>query len=358
MLNWMRIAQSRVTDFEIGSVARTVLEAPAAEIDELYQQMFIGIREAIPVSIYRGFQFGTLEATPAVGLIRVTITPITGDTLIPAGTAFTRSAGGQVQYLSTADATIVGLDSYVDVSVSASAAGTAGNAPPGETFTMQPLPLSFVSAISPGGLGGGENGETEDQRRARFAQFIAALERSTHKAIYYAASLANIRDAGGLVIERVTSAMIVEPYLVDPLLYTPALVWLYIENRVGAPSSDLITRCQEIVDGYERDGVSYPGWKAAGVQVEVRAATRTTVAVTGVLTALAGYDAATLRSTALDAIFTYLSTLPIAAPAYRAQIVARVMAIEGVKNFTMSAPSSDITPGATEKLAPGAITIT
>ncbi len=50
MINYLRASQDRVTDFEPGSVARTMLEATAAELDELYQQLFHGIREAIEVS--------------------------------------------------------------------------------------------------------------------------------------------------------------------------------------------------------------------------------------------------------------------------------------------------------------------
>ncbi len=44
MVNHVRATTTKITDFRVGGVARTLLEAPAIEIDELYQQMFNGLR--------------------------------------------------------------------------------------------------------------------------------------------------------------------------------------------------------------------------------------------------------------------------------------------------------------------------
>lgn len=359
MIAWMRASQSRVTDFEQGSVARTLLEAPAAEIEELYQQMFTGIREAIPVAVYRTFGFEPLAPTPAAGTIRVTIAPISAATVIPTGTIFQRvgTMPGAATYLSLADATIAANASWVDVAVAADRPGTIGNTPPNVSFAASPQPLGLISAISTGGIIGGTDGETDDARRARFAEYIASLQRGTHRALKYGATLATVTNAAGLVTERVASASIVEPYLSDPVTYGPALVWVYIENRASAPSAALITRCQQILDGYEEGGIAYPGWKAAGVQVEVRAATRTTINVSATLTALPGYDAPSLRQATADIIAAYLDNLPIATPALRADMIRDAMNIEGVGNFILTAPAADVTATATTKLAAGTVTI-
>src|SRR3546814_2193358 len=98
MINWMRSTQSKITDFNIGSVARTMVEAPAAEIDELYQQFFFGLKEAIPVSVYQSFDFEPIEAVPAAGLVRISIAPVASNTIIPAGTTFTPQ-GGSTSYV-------------------------------------------------------------------------------------------------------------------------------------------------------------------------------------------------------------------------------------------------------------------
>ena len=72
MVNHARAIQNKLTDFNIGSVARTMLEAPAVEIEEQYQQMFIGLKEGIPVATYSSFGFEKRAAEPAVGVIRFT----------------------------------------------------------------------------------------------------------------------------------------------------------------------------------------------------------------------------------------------------------------------------------------------
>ncbi len=41
MVNHMRGTQKKVTDFQKGSVARTLVEAAAVENEELYLQMFL-----------------------------------------------------------------------------------------------------------------------------------------------------------------------------------------------------------------------------------------------------------------------------------------------------------------------------
>ena len=55
MVNYARGATDQLTDFARGSVTRTMLEAPAVEIDQLYQEMFAGVREGIETSVFRSF---------------------------------------------------------------------------------------------------------------------------------------------------------------------------------------------------------------------------------------------------------------------------------------------------------------
>jgi hypothetical protein len=361
LINLARAGQDKVTDFEVGSVMRTLLEAPAAEIEELYMQMFAGLREAIPAAIYRAFEFPLLEAEPATGTIRVTIAAISNDTLIPAGTIFQRADGArEFDYIATTDTIIPANATFADVPAAAASPGAGGNTAPVIPFQMDPAPLSFVSASSAGGMRGGTDGETEDERQARFREYVSSLQRATRRSLTYGATLAAITDAAGTVLERITSAQVVEPWLTTPETTTPGEIWLYVESRFAAPSPALITRCQQIIDGYTdpATGEDVPGWKAAGVQVEVRAATRAPLDVTATLTAAPGFDAAALRAEAAATIAAYLTELPIATAALRADMIARVMALAGVVNIVIAAPTADTAASATTKIAAGDITIT
>lgn len=355
-INWMKTTTTKITDFNIGSIVRTMIEAVAAELDELYQQMFIGLREAIPVSVYNSFDFAALDATAAGGLVRVTVTS-GASVLISADTVFSVS-GKQVTYISTSDVVIAAGATYADVPVIASTPGVAGNLAASASFTASPAPDRFVSATNPTAFVSGRDAETDDDRKVRFNAFIASLNRGTLAALSYGLKTTAITDSAGNVTERVATVSIVEPWLTDPL-QPISLVNCYVHNGVGSTSSTLVTKARDVVYGYyDSNGNAVPGWKAAGVKVEVYAATEQTVAVTAVLTAANGYDKPTLITAATSAIYTYLQSLPIGSTAIRAEIIALAMNVDGVSNFVMSAPSSDTTVAANIKIMPGTFTIT
>jgi uncharacterized phage protein gp47/JayE len=357
MINWMKATQKKLTDFNIGSIGRTLVEAPAAEIDELYQQMFIGLKESIPVATYNSFDFAAITELPATGLIRVTVTSSATPVLIAAATTFT-PATGDTTYLSNADVTIAPGSTFADVLVTCDTPGTAGNISAGVSFTAEPAIAGFDSAENLATFVSGVDTESPDDRKNRFNAFIAALPRGTVAALKYGMRLAYINDAQGNQIERVVSAEVVEPY-VDDDTQPISLVNCYVHNGVGSTSGALVTRAREVVYGYyDANGVAVAGWKAAGVKVEVFAASETTVAVTGVLTAVAGYDKPTLITQAEQIVYTYILSRPIGAPVIRSEIIALVMNIDGVFNITLAAPSADVTASASTKLMPGAIALT
>jgi uncharacterized phage protein gp47/JayE len=360
MINQMRGTQDKVTDFNVGSVARALVEAPAVEIDELYQQMFIGLREAIPVAIYNSFQFGRLPALPATGRVRVTITSSASDTLIPADTVF-KIENGLTDYESVTDVTIDTGDTFADVLVQARTVGLLGNIPAGKSFTLDPTLSNLVSATNLAAFSTGADEESDDQRKARFARFIATLPRGTVASIQYGLSLADLRDDEGDVVERVAYAAVVEPYLLDdeePI----ALVRCYLHNGLEPASSELVSRAAEVIAGYtDDDGNKVAGWKAAGVKVEIFPAEEVVVDVTATITALTGYVAATLAEEAETKVSDYLLGIPMGTTgnaAIRAEIISIIMSIEGIYNVTLTAPVSDTAADYNEKIMPGTMAIT
>jgi uncharacterized phage protein gp47/JayE len=202
MMNWMKGTQTLVTDFNEGAIARTMVEAPAAELDELYQQMLNGLIEAIPVATYNSFQFGALPANDASGLVRVAITSSAQPQTISAGSVFS-FAGGTVTYTSQADVTIPAGNTYGDVLVAANATGSAGNIATIEAFTLTPTPNGFVSAANLAPIINGYDAETESARQLRFNAFIASLPRGTPVALTYGLSTVQLTDALGNVTEKV-----------------------------------------------------------------------------------------------------------------------------------------------------------
>jgi hypothetical protein len=122
MINHGKSVSQKIDDWNPGSVARTLIEAPAVEISELYQQIFNGIREAIPVAIYNSFEFPRLSAVAANGYVTVNISPQSTGQTIASGVVFA-AAGGSVSYTVQSDAVFSPGQSTLQLFVAASTAG-------------------------------------------------------------------------------------------------------------------------------------------------------------------------------------------------------------------------------------------
>ena len=357
MINRAKATQDKITDFRVGSVARTLFESPAAEIDELYQNMFIGLKEAIPTAIYTSFVFDRLAAVPASGIVRVTITSSGAALVIAAGTEFSIATSAQ-KYVSQSDATIPSGDTFADVFVSSTNAGTSGNLLAGTEFTLSPSPAGFLSAANSASFLSGADLESDEQRKARFVEYIQTLNRGTVAALQFGAKQARLLGAEGVITEQVRSSVVIEPWLTNASAPV-ALVELYIHNGVNGASGQLIAETAKIIDGYvDTNGARIPGWKAAGVKVNVYAAALVTINLTAAATIAAGYDASATIASVSAAIANYIAQLPIAGPVLRAEMIAAAMEVPGVDNFVITTPAGDVTIGATSKASVGTFTIT
>ncbi len=185
LINVVRATTNKVTDFNRGSVIRTMLEATAAEIEELYLQMYLGINEAIPVSVFTTFGFNRQAAESAGGTIRFS----TGGSLassvipIPLGTVV-RVPGTSLTYATTAASSIAIGNSYVDVLVAAQASGLAGNVG-ADLITELVTPVAGIASVTnPSPLVNGRDVETDDERRVRFQGYISSLARGTQGCHY------------------------------------------------------------------------------------------------------------------------------------------------------------------------------
>jgi uncharacterized phage protein gp47/JayE len=356
-INYLKSIQTAITDFRIGAIARTIMEAVAMELEELYQQMFVGLREAIPTAIYTSFNFPKLSAVAASGNVRVTIAAQGSALKIPAGTIFT-PVGAALTFTSQADATIAAGATYADVYIACSTAGTSGNLTAGTDFTLQPQPSGFVSAANTGAFTTGTDDETDAQQKARFIAFINSLQRGTVAAVKYGLSLANVTDSNGVIIEQVIASNVVEPWITDntqPVGYVQA----YIHNGVNGASASLIAAAKQVVYGYYKsDGTAVPGYKAAGARVDIIAATVISVNVSATIILEDGYIPSDVQTAVQTAISNYLTGLNIGVPAQYATIVQLAMDTSGVADFWLASPTSNTVLSASQKVMPGTITLT
>lgn len=359
MINLMRASTKKITDFNVGSVARTLVEAPASELDQLYQEMFHGLREAIPVATYNTFEFPLLPASAATGVLTFYASgghsePI----LISTGTLVKNPTTNKI-YRTILDVFLAVGDTQVSVAGVADTVGADTNCDANTILVLIGSITGIAGVSNLTAFSGGTDIETDDERKLRFQGFISTLQRGTLAAIRYGASTAVVTDVNGIVIERVVFIGIIEPYEVDPIANDPGYVEVYVHNGVGGTSPTLVGNVQKIIDGfYDEDGVAVPGWKAAGVVVDCFAATEVLQAVTGSVYFLPGYQSAAVLAECTTVVRAYLLSLKVGEKSVKNEIVERIMAVPGVYNLVLSAPTADLSPIASEKIMPGVVTLT
>ena len=344
-INHARAVTKKITDFAPGSVARTLMEAPAVEIEELYMQMFLGLREAIPVATFKSFGFDKLPAAFAVGYVSVsTDTPLPQDLLIPAGTVFSSSDGRS--YASTHDVTWLAGAIHIKIQVRCTTVGLAGNIAAG-SITSSPF-FDATYTVSNQLIETGRDVETDAEREVRFAEFIQSLSRGTVEACSYAAKQSVVLDADGNRLEYVTRIGLEE---------SGGRVRIFLYSSTGAPSAGLLADGQARMDGTKsgENGTSTAGFRAAGIRVDVLPMTERDVSLSIKVEMLPGYALNAAVEQQLDDIFAAsIRSVQPGATLYLGTLVDAMLASAGVKAIVPTS-TENIICGVNEVLTPGVL---
>lgn len=350
MLGHARATQTRITDFNVGAVARVMFEAPGAEIDELYQMYAQGLIEGIPTAIYRSFDFPLLPARSASGVLRFSAAadhpaPIT----VPVG-ALASSRSGQ-RYQTAEQGVIQVGQSFVDVLASAVEPGLPGNAAE-NTIDRRISSISGLSGVTnPQPFSNGAGKETEAERRLRFIEYVKTLAKATPAALRYAARLAEINDPKtGAAVERVVRAVISEG---------TGHVDLFVHNGGGGTSARLVERTQEIIEGYDdpATGKPVPGWRPAGMRVDVIAMAEISVAVEVGAEVPLSLRSEALRTKIAQSLAATVRSIPNNGRLRPLDLVNAAVALDGVSGAVIEEPTLTVPCPASAVLVPGAITV-
>lgn len=346
-INHARSATTKITDFQPGSVSRTLMEAPAVEIEELYMQMFLGLREAIPVATFLSFGFDPLPAARAVGFVSVSSAePLAQAILIPEGTEFSAVDGRK--YAAVSAVTWAAGSSLVQVPVQHTVAGLVGNIAAG-AITSSPL-FNSSYTISNQTIETGRDAETDAEREVRFAEFVSSLSRGTLVACSYQARQSRVLDADGNIAEYVVR------YGVDE---QPGHVRIYLYSSLGVPSAALLLDGQTRIDGSTDPvtGTVTPGYRAAGVRVDILGMQERAVPLSIQVEMLPGYSLTSSVQQQLNDIFsTQIRGVQPGDTLYLGSLVEALLAATGVRSVVPDA-TENITCEINEALIPGALTI-
>jgi len=346
-VNHMRGVTEKITDYQPGSVARTLVEAPAIEIEELYLQMMLGLRDAIPVATFKSFGFDVLPAARAHGYVSISLTPApTTNITIPIGTTF-RSTDGRV-YESTEALTWQAGVLVVRVPVQSSVVGAVGNIAAGGINSTSLPGNSYV--VSNSAITTGRNQETDREREVRFAEFVRSLSRGTMEACRYAVAWTSLSDADGNVDEYMTRLGQIEER-------GHVRFWAY--SSKGIASAELLLKAQNAIDGYVTDaGAVVPGYRPAGVKVDVLAMVERSVPLSIQVGMFPGYELTTgVRQSIADRFGSTIRAVPPGQTLYLKTLVEDMLAVDGVRTIVPQS-SENIACDPSEALTPGLLTIT
>lgn len=349
-INHARAVTTKTTDYQPGSVVRTLMEAPAVEMEELYLQMFLGLRDAIPVATFLSFGFDKLPAKRAYGFASVSaVIPLPADIVIPLGTVLTTA--NNAAYTTTAAVTWAAGSTLVRLPVQASVSGLAGNVAAGVITQTDLFPSTSGYTVSNALIANGADAETDPEREARFADFVGSLSRGTVQACLYAAKQSAVLDIDGNIDQYVTRT----GYFEDS-----GRVSIFIYSNRGAASADLLTNGQRRIDGWRDDAVGTitPGYRAGGVRFDVLAMVERSVPASVQVQMLTGY---TLNSTVTqrmtDIYDAAIRGVESGSTLYLGTLIDLLLAAPGVSSV-VPLGTSNITCAVSEALVPGTLTIT
>ena len=350
MILTARAHTERITDYNVGSVARTLLEAPALELDALYQAMVLNLRDAIPIAIYQGFGFDALPAVAASGFVTFTLaTAALTVTTIPAGTVL-RAPGLLTSYQTQADGVIAAGATAMTVAVACTETGEIGNALT-NTLIASDAGIADLTVTNLEPISGGRGPETENERRLRFIRYIQSLARGTVASLEYIARMGQLTALNGLVMEQVERVSIEE---------TPGHVNVWIYNGRGDTSESLLAEVSRKIEGYwdepTRQWIS--GYRPAGMRVDVHAMVEQPVNVAMELDVASAYRTSDLLNQAATAISATILLEEAAGLLRPAELINSVLLLPYVDGARLISPTQSVMVAINSALVPGTITVT
>lgn len=330
------LTKTPFTNLNVGAGLRGILEAVAFGIAGLYKlirtassALFVQTAEGTWLDL-KVREVGIRRLNAKKARVRLTFgrgAPATQDTLIPAGT-IVRSRkdahGRSLRFVTDTDATLVTGQSSVVVTATAEEAGTIGNVGPG-TISLIVTTVSGIETVINQDVGElscleeeGADPESDRALRERAILKWDTLGVGGTRGAY---------QAWALSVPGVKAAMVL-----DDAPYGPGTVGLVVLGTDGVPTPQLLSD----VATYVRPR------QPLTAQLTVTGAVVAEVPLSLTIWRFATADEATVDASVRGALQTYSDALQLGEGLVRARLVAAVMAVDGVYNVTVDAPTADL----------------
>lgn len=318
MKQGMIAGQSKITDFNEGSVIMTLFESVARPVEQGYidtRNGYVNNLRAIPYSVFDFKKKEGVKATVDVQFIRNKATDL--PSTIPSGT---RISNGSLYFITTGTA-IIQPDETVSNKVGAIAeeVGLKYNLAADTITTIESsVAAEIVGVTNPYKAVGGMDAETDTEMLRRFKYYINGLQGSNKYGIM----------AGVLAHPNVRSVGIAEHFPPTEDFYN---FTVYVDDGTGRLEDDLKNELEDLIDGTDTD--TNPGLRAAGVNCDIQAATPINVTVS--LTAkIYRAEEARVRNDIITKLQEYINGLGINENVVLSSIIVLVKQIPGVTDVS------------------------
>ena len=318
--------QDKVTDFNEGSVAHTILDTAARLAERAYIAIRQGYNEMLKVMPYSIFGMEKKAGVKASGTVVFSREKaLNAASAIPKGT---KVSGNGLVFETTETGTIqAGETESAPVAASPEEAGSGYNIGAGVIESIDTaVPADVVSVSNPYAFSGGTDEETDAEFEARFALFMNSLSGTNAAAVKNAA----------LSVNAVRSVSVLDHKPPEDDIYNLSV---YVDDGSGSASAGIVEAVRLAIEGDGTD--ENPGHLAPGVNMQVLAPAPVPVNVKITVT-VASASANTAAAEIEAAILEYINALTIGESCLVAEIISRVMALSYVKDIAVSLPAANV----------------
>jgi uncharacterized phage protein gp47/JayE len=410
MVNWAAANQSEVTDFNEGGVLRTLIEAFASELSEVYFRIFDALDDAQRDSIYLAFDFPKKSATSAGGTVLFQRATLSGTPIsISAGSQVAvpaTSASTEITYTSSANYTLpaqttVAAPGITTVGQASFDLASATNVQIGDVLLCQAEKLHVTNVVGAtvtvvrayqgttaathttgtavGVVGkavivtadtAGAAGNVAAGTVTKINTSIAGIQTVTNEAAITGGADEETDDArkkrftefvsglargtkgaiqfGAKQVANVVSAVCIDN--ADDMAINPGFATLYVADASGGADASLLAAVATEIEN----------WRPAGLALTIAAPAIVTVPITATLALAAGYDPTTIKNTVAQNLTDFVVALKMGDDVYTSKLIQTIIDSNptAILYVTLSLPAADTAISAGQIARPGAITLT
>ena len=245
LTKWVSTSTDKITDFNVGSATRTLLESISLQIEEFYYDLKQSVQFAIKNSGFHAFGFTRDIARKASGDVNIYFTDaLRNPLIIKKGTEFHTGENrlNKMYFLATENIYINAGAQTAIIPVECTKYGEIGNVSVGEItkLSIGMANIAFISNLHD--FSTGKDRESEIEREIRFREYIHTLQRGTADAVAY----------GIKTVPGVDGVWIDDSYI--------GFMHAYVHDKKGNLSEKLRERIEKTVLSY----------RSGGIEVEIR----------------------------------------------------------------------------------------